>query len=76
MIICDNKKAKGLKFGKIYGIVNNAGILGPIGKFEKLDIKFVKKPDDGKMKGLAFIVDPDSYWIEILQVNMIEKNSA
>uniref|UniRef100_A0A1I8FFV4 Glyoxalase domain-containing protein n=1 Tax=Macrostomum lignano TaxID=282301 RepID=A0A1I8FFV4_9PLAT len=25
-----------------------------------------KKPDDGKMKGLAFILDPDGYWIEIL----------
>jgi lactoylglutathione lyase len=29
-------------------------------------VKFVKKPDDGKMKGLAFITDPDGYWIEIL----------
>ena len=43
--------------------------------FEKLGVKFVKKPDDGKMKGLAFIEDPDGYWIEILQANMIEKNS-
>ena len=25
------------------------------------------------MKGLAFITDPDGYWIEILQANMIEK---
>ena len=39
-------------------------------------VKFVKKPDDGKMKGLAFIEDPDGYWIEILQANMIEKNSS
>ena len=44
-------------------------------RFEKLDVKFVKKPDDGKMKGLAFIEDPDGYWIEILQANMLEKNS-
>ena len=44
-------------------------------RFEKLGVKFVKKPDDGKMKGLAFIEDPDGYWIEILQANMIEKNS-
>lgn len=34
-------------------------------RFEKLGVKFVKKPDDGKMKGLAFIEDPDGYWIEI-----------
>ena len=45
-------------------------------RFEKLGVNFVKKPDDGKMKGLAFIEDPDGYWIEILQANMIEKNSG
>ena len=35
-------------------------------RFEELGIEFVKKPDDGSMKGLAFIKDPDGYWIEIL----------
>uniref|UniRef100_A0A8C4R6X4 Lactoylglutathione lyase n=1 Tax=Eptatretus burgeri TaxID=7764 RepID=A0A8C4R6X4_EPTBU len=35
-------------------------------RFEELGVKFVKRPDAGKMKGLAFIQDPDSYWIEIL----------
>ena len=44
-------------------------------RFERLGVKFIKKPDDGKMKGLSFIEDPDGYWIEILQANMIEKNS-
>jgi len=34
-------------------------------RFEKLGIEFVKKPTDGKMKGIAFIKDPDGYWIEI-----------
>lgn len=43
-------------------------------RFEKLNVKFIKRPDEGKMKGLAFIEDPDGYWIEILQSNMIEKN--
>lgn len=45
-------------------------------RFEKLGVNFIKKPDDGKMKGLAFITDPDGYWIEILQANMIEKSST
>ena len=45
-------------------------------RFEKLGVNFIKKPDDGKMKGLAFITDPDGYWIEILQPNMIEKTSS
>ena len=35
-------------------------------RFEQHNIEFVKRPDDGKMKGLAFIKDPDGYWIEIL----------
>ncbi|XP_061480878.1 lactoylglutathione lyase isoform X1 [Rhineura floridana] len=38
-------------------------------RFEELGVKFVKKPDEGKMKGLAFIQDPDGYWIEILNPN-------
>lgn len=35
-------------------------------RFEKLGVEFIKRPDDGKMKGLAFIKDPDGYWIEII----------
>ena len=35
-------------------------------RFESLGVDFQKKPDDGNMKGLAFIKDPDGYWIEIL----------
>ena len=27
---------------------------------------FQKKPNDGRMKGLAFIKDPDMYWIELV----------
>lgn len=29
-------------------------------------VKFQKKPDEGRMKGLAFALDPDNYWIEIV----------
>ena len=35
-------------------------------RFEALGVEFAKKPNDGKMKGLAFIKDPDGYLIEIL----------
>ena len=34
--------------------------------FEQHGVTFVKRPDGGNMKGLAFIQDPDGYWIEIL----------
>ena len=35
-------------------------------RFEALGVEFVKRPDEGAMKGLAFIRDPDGYWVEIL----------
>jgi lactoylglutathione lyase len=35
-------------------------------RFAALGVEFVKRPDDGTMKGLAFIKDPDGYWVEIL----------
>ncbi|XP_040380007.1 lactoylglutathione lyase [Oryza brachyantha] len=40
-------------------------------RFENLGVEFVKKTDDGKMKGIAFIKDPDGYWIEIFDLNRI-----
>ena len=38
-------------------------------RFAQMDVDFVKRPDEGSMKGLAFIKDPDGYWIEILEAN-------
>lgn len=35
-------------------------------RFAELGVTFVKRPDEGRMKGLAFVADPDGYWIEIL----------
>ncbi|KAF5346341.1 hypothetical protein D9758_011474 [Tetrapyrgos nigripes] len=35
-------------------------------RFEKLGVAFKKKPSDGKMRHIAFILDPDGYWIEIV----------
>lgn len=40
-------------------------------RFEQLGVEFVKKPNDGKMKGIAFIKDPDGYWIEIFSSGAI-----
>ncbi|POO01148.1 Glyoxalase I, conserved site [Trema orientale] len=45
-------------------------------RFESLGVEFVKKPDDGKMKGIAFIKDPDGYWIEIFDLKTIGKITA
>jgi len=35
-------------------------------RFEKMGVKFKKRLTDGKMKNIAFILDPDGYWVEIL----------
>lgn len=32
-----------------------------------LGVPFQKKPEEGRMKYVAFIRDPDDYWIEIMQ---------
>jgi len=35
-------------------------------RFESLGVQFKKRPSDGRMKHIAFILDPDGYWIEIV----------
>ncbi|EUC63977.1 lactoylglutathione lyase [Rhizoctonia solani AG-3 Rhs1AP] len=39
-------------------------------RFEKLGVSFKKRPSDGKMRHIAFILDPDGYWIEIVPSNL------
>ena len=36
-------------------------------RFEQLGVPFQKRLTDGRMKNIAFIKDPDGYWVEILQ---------
>lgn len=36
-------------------------------KLEDAGVTFKKKPDEGRMKGLAFAYDPDGYWVEIVK---------
>ncbi|XP_782882.1 lactoylglutathione lyase [Strongylocentrotus purpuratus] len=42
-------------------------------RFRTQGVKFVMKPDEGPMKGMAFIQDPDGYWIEILSADNLAK---
>ena len=44
--------------------------------FDAAGVTFVKRPEDGSMKGLAFIQDPDGYWIEILEATSLARLSA
>lgn len=35
--------------------------------FDSNDVEYVKRPDQGKMKDVAFVKDADGYWIEIVE---------
>ena len=35
--------------------------------FDQHQVPYVKRPEQGKMRDVAFIKDPDGYWIEIVE---------
>lgn len=36
-------------------------------RFAELGVPFKKKPGEGSMKDIAFIADPDGYWVEVIE---------
>jgi lactoylglutathione lyase len=58
-----NKEKDG--FGHI--AVNTDDVYAMSEKLEKAGCSFKKKPDEGRMKGLAFVYDPDGYWVELVK---------
>ncbi|KIK50036.1 hypothetical protein GYMLUDRAFT_51415 [Collybiopsis luxurians FD-317 M1] len=54
----------GKGFGHIAITVDN--VETACARFESLNVPFKKRPQDGKMRHIAFILDPDGYWIEIV----------
>ena len=40
--------------------------------FDENKVVYVKRPEQGKMRDVAFIKDPDGYWIEIVQANLLK----
>ena len=40
-------------------------------RFESLGVSFQKRLGEGGMKNIAFIKDPDNYWIEIVQAQLM-----
>lgn len=39
--------------------------------FDSNDVTFKKRPEEGGMKSIAFIKDPDGYWIEIVEAGLM-----
>jgi lactoylglutathione lyase len=54
----------GRGFGHI--AISVANIEEACERFERLGVKWQKRLTDGRMKRIAFILDPDGYWIEIV----------
>ena len=44
-------------------------------RFEEKGVSWKKKLSDGRMKNIAFILDPDGYWIEVVQNEKIKRTS-
>lgn len=44
-------------------------------RFERLGVPFKKRLTDGKMKHIAFILDPDGYWIEVVRLGILPSPS-
>ena len=42
-------------------------------RMENLGVPFQKRPNDGSMKGIAFVRDPDGYWVELFQPDSLAK---
>ncbi len=44
-------------------------------RIEDAGYEFKKRLTDGKMKNIAFVLDPDGYWVEIIGQNPLEKTA-
>jgi lactoylglutathione lyase len=52
-------------FGHI--CVSVPDVVAACARFEELGVPFQKRLSDGRMRDIAFIRDPDGYWVEIIQ---------
>ncbi|KAJ4293955.1 Lactoylglutathione lyase [Collariella sp. IMI 366227] len=52
-------------FGHICVSVDN--IEAACERFESLNVNWKKRLTDGRMKNVAFLLDPDGYWVEVVQ---------
>ena len=42
-------------------------------RFEELGVNWKKRLTDGRMKNVAFVLDPDNYWVEVVQNQSLAK---
>lgn len=44
-------------------------------EFENKRVNWKKRLTDGRMKNIAFVLDPDDYWVEIIQNEKLKKTA-
>ena len=64
----------GRGFGHVCITVDN--IQAACQRIEDAGYKFQKKLSDGRMRHVAFALDPDDYWVEIVSDNKVEDTEA
>lgn len=69
--VANGNSEPGKGFGHICISVDN--IQAACQRIEDAGYKFQKKLSDGRMRHIAFALDPDSYWVEIISFNPVEK---
>jgi lactoylglutathione lyase len=45
-------------------------------RLESLGVPFQKKLSDGRMKNIAFVLDPDGYWVELIDQQKLKKDET
>ena len=44
-------------------------------RFEEEGVRWKKRLTDGRMKNVAFVLDPDGYWVEVVQNERLKRSS-
>jgi len=72
--IADGNSEPGKGFGHLCVSVDN--IQAACQRLEDARYKFQKKLTDGRMRSIAFVLDPDSYWVEIIGQKPVEQTEG
>lgn len=62
---CSGNVDPGRGFGHVGFLVDDLDAY--CGQLEADGVRFKKRPSEGRMRGIAFALDPDGYWIELIQ---------
>lgn len=70
---CNGNKDDGKGFGHVCVSVDN--IQAACKRLSDAGYRFQKRLEDGRMRHIAFALDPDDYWVEIVSFNSTEKTA-